>query len=286
MKKDILYFFKKQNSKVEIDRKENIDTQNTLYKLDRKIIEASNTFEQCKFAFDEPNKNREIIERCKICNIHQTMLFKWNEELKEEFEKKYYKDILLFLHNKPFFPSIYNIFRFTFYFNIQQTKVVILGQDPYHNDNQAMGLSFSVPKGVKIPPSLRNIYKELQQDIKGFKIPDHGDLTSWAEQGVLLLNDILTVEKNKPGSHSKIGWKEFTQKILERVSELNSHVVFILWGNYARSKAKFIDESKHLILESPHPSPFSARKFFNCKHFSKANEYLLENGKDPINWNL
>lgn len=281
MKKDILYFLQKK--KIVDDQKENNDPHNSFHEISNDQCELMNSAECCKYTTVEV---KETLSRCKLCSLHKTMLNEWDEALKEEFDKKYFTDIILFLHNKTFFPSINNIFRFSFYFHIHDTKVVILGQDPYHNEHQAMGLSFSVPRGVKIPPSLRNIYKELQQDIKGFKIPDHGDLTSWAKQGVLLLNDILTVEKNKPGSHSKIGWKDFTQKILEKVSEVNSNVVFILWGNYARSKAKYIDKSKHLILESPHPSPFSARKFFNCKHFSKANEYLIMNNKDPVDWYL
>ncbi|KAF9764822.1 Uracil-DNA glycosylase [Nosema granulosis] len=303
MKKDILYFLKKKSK-----NKENIAENTISSKIEEKCKETENISENINTKKIEKSlncENRENIEEnivliktekdickenklntCSICNLVRTMLFKWDEELNEEFSKQYFKEIISFLHNIPFFPTATNIFRFTFYFPIEHTKVVILGQDPYHNENQAMGLSFSVPRGIKIPPSLRNIYKELKEDIKGFKIPEHGDLTNWAEQGVLMLNDILTVEKNKPGSHSKIGWKIFTKKVLEKINERCSNVVFIFWGNYARSKADLIDKSKHLVLESAHPSPFSARKFFNCKHFSKANEYLILHKKEPIDWIL
>jgi len=160
-----------------------------------------------------------------------------------------------------------------------------LGQDPYHNKGQAEGLSFSVPKGVAIPPSLRNIFKELTRDDVDFSTPVHGNLTSWASQGVLLLNSVLTVEKNKPGSHAKIGWENFTDKIIQILSKNKNNLVFILWGNYANKKSNLIDSGKHLILSAPHPSPFSAYKgFFGSRHFSKTNNYLKSTNQEAINW--
>ena len=165
-------------------------------------------------------------------------------------------------------------------------KVVILGQDPYHGEGQAHGLSFSVQKGIKPPPSLKNMYKELSDDV-GFQVPEHGCLEEWAGQGVLLLNSVLTVEKSKPASHQKRGWEEFTDDIIRELSEKREGLVFILWGAYAQKKGAIIDTSKHLVLESPHPSPFSARHgFFGCKHFSKTNAYLESQGKTPICWQL
>lgn len=179
---------------------------------------------------------------------------------------------------------VFNAFKLT---SLQNLKVVILGQDPYHNDGQAHGLSFSVPEGIAIPPSLRNIYSELATDIPGFSIPKHGNLTKWAEQGVLLLNATLTVRAHEAGSHQKKGWEKFTDEIIKGISESTEHVVFILWGSYAIKKAALIDHSKHLILTAVHPSPLSVyRGFFGCKHFSKANAYLESNNKERINWQV
>ncbi len=168
----------------------------------------------------------------------------------------------------------------------ENIKVVILGQDPYHGEGEANGLAFSVNKGVKLPPSLRNIYEELKSDM-GIKIPNHGDLTSWAKQGVLLLNSVLTVEKDKPASHRNIGWEEYTDSIIKKISDKKENIVFILWGKYAQSKKAFIDERKHLVISSPHPSPFSANKgFFGSKPFSKTNTYLKSKGKKEIDWRI
>lgn len=210
----------------------------------------------------------------------------WISQLDEEFQKEYFIKIQNFLKNNNFYPPINLLFNSINLCSLYEIKVVIIGQDPYHNPGQAMGLSFSVPKNVRPPPSLLNIYKELKSDILGFKIPNHGDLTNWARQGVLLLNDVLTVEKNKPLSHSNIGWKFFTSKILDIINSKRKNIVFMLWGNHAKQKAKFIDSSKHLILQAGHPSPLSVRHFLGCKHFSKANEYLEKNGIDKIDWNL
>lgn len=168
----------------------------------------------------------------------------------------------------------------------ENIKVVILGQDPYHGEGEANGLAFSVNKGVKLPPSLRNIYEELKSDM-GIKIPNHGDLTSWAKQGVLLLNSVLTVEKDKPASHRNIGWEEYTDSIIKKISDKKENIVFILWGKYAQSKKDFIDERKYLVISSPHPSPFSANKgFFGSKPFSKTNTYLKSKGKKEIDWRI
>ena len=180
-------------------------------------------------------------------------------------------------------PKIFNAYDTT---PIEEVKVVILGQDPYHNPGQAMGLSFSVPKGTRIPPSLRNIYKELNTSL-GIVPASHGDLTKWAEQGVFLLNAMLTVERNEPGSHQRSGWQFFTDASIKAISDQRENVVFMLWGAFACKKAVLIDAEKHLVLESAHPSPFSAhRGFFGNNHFVLANEYLQEHGHPPINWDV
>nr|WP_294895407.1 uracil-DNA glycosylase [uncultured Pedobacter sp.] len=216
----------------------------------------------------------------------------WLAVLKSEFEKDYFGKLKTFLITEkakgelvyPKNSDIFNAFELT---PFDHVEVVILGQDPYHGANQAHGLSFSVQKGIKPPPSLQNIFKELQTDIEGFAIPKNGDLTHWAKQGVLLLNATLTVNAGKPGSHQKQGWELFTDEVIKTISDLKENVVFILWGNYAQQKEGLIDTSKHFIIKSPHPSPFSAHSgFFGSKPFSKANEYLSKNGKKPINWKL
>lgn len=179
---------------------------------------------------------------------------------------------------------IFNAFKLTAFDNI---KVVILGQDPYHNYNEAMGLSFSVPMGIKVPPSLVNIYKELEQDIPGFVIPQHGDLTKWAQQGVLLLNNVLTVSLNQPNSHANQGWEQFTDAVICAINSRLQNVVYILWGSKAQSKGKSIDRANNFVIEAPHPSPLSAyRGFFGGKYFSRANEYLIAHGKSPIDWQV
>lgn len=179
---------------------------------------------------------------------------------------------------------VFNAFRLT---SFPKLKVVILGQDPYHNDGQAHGLSFSVPQGIAIPPSLRNIYTELVTDIPGFRYPSHGDLTKWAEQGVLLLNATLTVRAHEAGSHQKKGWEYFTDEIIKSISEQSEHVVFMLWGSYAIKKSGLIDQSKHLVLTAVHPSPLSVyRGFFGSAHFSQANSYLSVHGKSAIDWQV
>lgn len=215
----------------------------------------------------------------------------WKTALKPEFAKTYFQNIVTFLKtekmaNRTIYPPgalIFNAFNTTPFENV---KVVILGQDPYHGPGQAHGLCFSVSNGVPPPPSLVNIFKELQTDV-GVAIPDHGNLTKWAEQGVLLLNASLTVRAAEPMSHSQIGWAEFTDNVIKKISEEKENVVFILWGKFAGAKQVLIDETKHLVLKAAHPSPLSAYSgFFGCRHFSKANEYLMRNGKDPVNWAL
>jgi uracil-DNA glycosylase len=215
----------------------------------------------------------------------------WKAALASEFNKPYFQSLAQQLRQrkaegKTIYPPgslIFNAFNST---PFEQVKVVILGQDPYHNPGQAMGLSFSVPKGVRVPPSLRNIYKELATD-QGISHPEHGDLSYWAEQGVFLLNAMLTVEKNKPASHQKIGWQFFTDAAIQALSRQREHIVFMLWGAFAQRKSVLIDDACHLILKSPHPSPFSAdRGFFGCRHFSQANAYLASHGRAPIDWQI
>ncbi|MBQ8840279.1 MAG: uracil-DNA glycosylase [Clostridia bacterium] len=213
----------------------------------------------------------------------------WDSILKNEFQKEYYLKIRAFLKNeyttRTIFPSMHDIFNALKYTSYEGTRVVILGQDPYHEIGQAHGLSFSVLKGVKIPPSLVNIYKELKSDI-GMEIPCHGELTSWARQGVLLLNATLTVRQGLANSHQNIGWSIFTDEIIKRLNDSPNPVVFILWGGNARSKKKYITNPRHLIIESAHPSPLSAYNgFFGSKPFSRANDFLIKNGREPINWN-
>ncbi|WP_191601274.1 uracil-DNA glycosylase [Marinomonas algicola] len=179
--------------------------------------------------------------------------------------------------------DVFSAFRFTKFDNV---KVVILGQDPYHGENQAHGLSFSVPPAVKVPPSLVNIYKELASDL-GIQTVSHGCLIPWAQQGVLLLNSVMTVEAGCPNSHKGKGWEKFTDAVIALINSEHEHVVFLLWGAYAQKKGKKIDRNKHCVLESVHPSPLSVyRGFFGCQHFSKVNNYLIDNGKNPINWQL
>lgn len=214
----------------------------------------------------------------------------WKAALAEEFEKPYFESLVRFLHNeksagKTIYPPGSQIFRAFDLTPVEKVKVVILGQDPYHNPGEAMGLSFSVPKGIVTPPSLKNIFKEIETDL-GIRMSGSPDLTPWAEQGVLMLNAILTVEAHKAASHGKIGWAEFTDAVIKYISDNTEGVVFMLWGNFARSKRELIDASKHHVLEAAHPSPLARGAFFGCRHFSKANEMLAAEGKTPIDWQL
>lgn len=216
----------------------------------------------------------------------------WLNVLSKEFEKPYMLNLKQFLKDEknagqrvyPRSGDIFNAFNKTPFNGV---NVIILGQDPYHGENQAHGLSFSVQKGVAVPRSLQNIYKELLTDIPGFVMPKHGDLTAWAEQGVLLLNASLTVRANLPGSHQKKGWEEFTDNVIKTISDQRTGIVFILWGAFAQAKSTLIDPTKHHILKSPHPSPLSAnRGFFGSKPFSKTNAILVNAGKTPIDWQI
>ena len=213
----------------------------------------------------------------------------WMNVLKEEFSKPYFKQLVLHLKTekqlgKTIYPAgrfIFNAFDAT---PFQNVKVVILGQDPYHGPGQAHGLSFSVPAGVALPPSLLNIFKELQSDI-GLSMPSQGDLTHWAQRGVFLLNASLTVRQGEPMSHAQIGWATFTDTVISILSEKRENLVFMLWGKFAKEKTVLIDEKKHLVLKAAHPSPLSAHQgFLGCRHFSEANQYLVKNGIDPIDW--
>ncbi len=214
----------------------------------------------------------------------------WDTYLKDEFNKDYFKEILKQVEKeykeKTCYPpknEIFNAFRYTTYENL---KVVIIGQDPYHGENQAEGLSFSVKNTVSRPPSLQNIFKELESDL-GIKVSNNNSLIPWAKEGVLLLNAVLTVEEKKPASHQMIGWETFTDEVIKVINEKEEPVVFILWGNFARNKKKLITNPNHFIIESPHPSPFSAYNgFFGSKPFSKTNNFLESKGIKPINWQI
>ena len=214
----------------------------------------------------------------------------WDELLVDEFKKSYYLELREFLKEeyttKVIYPNMYNIFEALKHTSYKDTKVLILGQDPYHGENQAHGLAFSVQPNVAIPPSLLNIYKELKNDVGCF-IPNNGYLIPWADQGVLLLNTALTVRAHEANSHKGKGWEVFTDRIIKLLNDRNDPVIFVLWGANARKKKELIDSSRHYILEAPHPSPLSAsRGFFGCRHFSKINEILISIGKTPIDWQI
>lgn len=228
------------------------------------------------------------------------MSLTWSDILKEEKKKEYFKRVFAFQDEerkkgKKIYPArenIFNAFKLTPFENL---KVVVLGQDPYHGPSQAEGLCFSVPLGITLPPSLKNIFKELESDLQnsenilesGFRIPKHGHLARWADQGVFLLNTVLTVEEGKPGSHAGRGWESFTDFVIKSISEHRDHVVFLLWGNYAKTKTSLIDTAKHTILTAPHPSPLSAHTgFLGCKHFSKCNQALINHKQTPIDWQI
>ena len=214
----------------------------------------------------------------------------WKEALSGEFEKDYFRELVSELHREkaagtviyPPGPLIFNAFDKT---PLPSLKVVILGQDPYHNPGEAMGLSFSVPDGVRIPPSLRNIFKEIESDL-GIRMSGSSNLEPWARQGVLLLNSILTVRAGAAASHRSLGWEYFTDAVIRCISERCEGIVFLLWGRYARSKAVLIDSSRHHVLEAAHPSPLAGGAFFGCRHFSRTNELLIAEGRSPIDWKL
>lgn len=212
----------------------------------------------------------------------------WKSVLKDEFEKEYFTRLTKTIRDEKsygitIYPKGSNIFNAFDLTPFERVKVVILGQDPYHGSGQAHGLSFSVPDGTPIPPSLQNIFKEIESDL-GITPPKSGNLKRWADQGVFLLNAVLTVRAGQAASHSKIGWTDFTDSVIRHLSNKRNGVVFMLWGNFARSKKELIDSGKHLILEAAHPSPLARGAFFGCRHFSATNNYLISLGKDPINW--
>jgi len=215
----------------------------------------------------------------------------WSDALGQEKEKDYFKEVLAFVQSqkdqgRQIFPPTEQIFNAFDSASFEDARVVILGQDPYHGPDQAHGLCFSVKEGVRIPPSLKNIFKEIESDL-GFTPPNHGNLQAWADQGVLLLNSVLTVEAGKAASHAGKGWEAFTDRVIEVVNIEKERVVFMLWGAYAQKKGIHIDREKHLVLEAPHPSPLSAhRGFLGCKHFSKTNEWLQVHNLEPIDWSL
>lgn len=214
----------------------------------------------------------------------------WDKILEDELNKDYFKKIISHINleyeQKTIYPDISEIFKAFRLTSYKDVKVVILGQDPYHGEGQAEGLSFSVKDGIQKPPSLQNIFKELNSDL-GYEIPTTGSLISWAENGVLLLNSILTVEKDKPASHRDYGWEIFTDAVIKKINEKSTPVVFIFWGSFARAKKKYVTNKIHLVIESPHPSPFSAYNgFFGSKPFSRTNDFLIKNKEQPINWNI
>ena len=222
--------------------------------------------------------------------IIQSLNHNWNELLKNEFEKAYYLKLSESVNNayktSIVYPPAELVFNALTLCPFESVKVVIIGQDPYHKLGQANGLSFSVSDGIRKPPSLQNIFKELLTDIPGFKVPVSGNLENWAKQGVLMLNAVLTVQEGLPGSHKVFGWEIFTDALIKLISDNKNNLVFLLWGNYAISKSSLIDGDKHLVLTAAHPSPLARGAFFGSKHFSKANAYLREKGHTEINWNL
>lgn len=227
-----------------------------------------------------------------MSDIHPQLHESWKEALKEEFGSVYFSNLKKFLLEEKssgqiIYPPGAEIFKAFNMCAFDQVKVVLLGQDPYHGAGQAHGLCFSVPQGIRIPPSLRNIFKELLTDLN-LPVPPHGDLSSWAQQGVLLLNTTMTVRAGAAGSHQKKGWEQFTDAVIKTLSEKRSGVVFLLWGNFAKAKDSLIDSSKHLVLKASHPASeaYGSGGFFNCRHFSQTNEWLIKHGQKEINWRL
>ena len=215
----------------------------------------------------------------------------WDPFLNEEFQKPYFKELSAFLkreyETKTIYPPKKEVFSSFYYTDLDKVKVVILGQDPYHEPGQACGMCFAVKPGVQLPPSLQNIYKEIQDDLGIPMNYNNGYLVKWAKQGVLLINSVMTVEKGKANSHAGRGWETFTNHVIEKINTLDQPVVYLLWGNNARQKKSLITNPRHLILETVHPSPLSAyRGFFGCRHFSKTNDYLIKNGTEPIDWRM
>uniref|UniRef100_A0A1B6DDH0 Uracil-DNA glycosylase n=1 Tax=Clastoptera arizonana TaxID=38151 RepID=A0A1B6DDH0_9HEMI len=250
-----------------------------------------------KMVFKESNEKYNVITNINFNEIKHlknlplvpsSVHISWHRVLQIEFEKRRFSELNKFYENEcksaEVYPPLDKIWSWTA-LPVSNVKVVIIGQDPYHQPGQAHGLCFSVLPGIKQPPSLVNIFKELETDIDGFVKPNHGSLMGWFEQGVLLLNSVLTVTRNKPNSHKNQGWEEITDSVIKHISSTNEGVVFLLWGNYAQEKAKLVDKKKHHLLKAPHPSPFSAHSgFFGCHHFSRCNDLLIKQEKTPIDW--
>jgi uracil-DNA glycosylase len=240
---------------------------------------------------DKENKRQKVLKTSDNSILKYWMVASsWEKCLSDELAKDYFKSLSDFVtkerSSKTIYPSHEEVFSWTHYCNLDDVKVVILGQDPYHGPNQAHGLCFSVKVGVQPPPSLRNIYKAIGKDLVGFNDPGHGYLVGWAKQGVLMLNAVLTVERSKANSHKDKGWEKLTDHVIRYIGFHMKNCVFLLWGSPAMKKQSLIDKSKHLVLTAVHPSPLSAhRGFFDCKHFSKANEYLVKHKKESIDWN-
>lgn len=274
------------------------------------LVEASNFIEDSKVVLDQSQspslkqpkldleQTRDKLvsrltddDRALLRTELEFLNFSWLRHLFPELTKPYFRQLKKFLQQETncgyqIFPPESQIYYWSQLCLLESTRVVIIGQDPYHNDRQAMGLCFSVPKDVSTPPSLLNIYKELASDIPGFVAPQHGDLSGWARQGILLLNTSLTVRAHEPASHAGKGWEQLTDAVIQLVNRKRNNVVFILWGAHAQRKASTVDKKRHLILSGVHPSPLSAaRGFFGCKHFSRTNEYLIKNNLAPIDWN-
>ncbi len=247
--------------------------------------------EECSSMLSDFFKNLRIINNYLGGKKMIKLENEWDELLKDEFEKEYYQKLRQFLiteyKTQTIYPNMYNIFNALKYTAYNDVKVVIIGQDPYHGANQAHGLSFSVQKGVKVPPSLVNIFKEIKEDVGIDNLGKHGELTKWAENGVLLLNAVLTVRGGQANSHKGMGWEKFTDSVIQLLNKREKPIVFILWGANAKAKAMYITNPNHLVLTSAHPSPLSAfNGFFGCKHFSKTNEFLKNNGMEEIDWSI
>ncbi|XP_013405579.1 uncharacterized protein LOC106170306 [Lingula anatina] len=278
---------KRKNVPSKKDEKESAKT--------KKKTKISDSKKGAKVKTSEPPPHKD--ESTKIASSNLDLLHylteeSWRSLLKEEFSKDYFKNLTAQLSRdyaaeKEIFPPRELIFNALNAAPVDKVKIVILGQDPYHDNGQAMGMAFSVPRDFQpVPPSLKNMYKELAVDIPGFQIPSHGSLETWAQRGVLLLNATLTVEAHQPNSHSKYGWQKFTDSVITHISQDCRGVVFILWGGFAQKKEKLIDDSKHCVIKAAHPSPLSFNKFFGCKCFSKANDALVKMGRDPVNWSI
>ncbi|KAJ8525988.1 hypothetical protein K7X08_037207 [Anisodus acutangulus] len=271
------------------DPKDVTSEQKSRMELNRSLAKAKRNLKLCSHKISNLNTNGEGVGYVKL----QELLVEetWLEALPGEFQKPYAENLCKFVEKEisggvPIYPPQHLIFSALNTTSFDRVKAVIIGQDPYHGPGQAMGLSFSVPKGVKVPSSLMNIYKELKQDL-GCSIPLHGNLEQWAVQGVLLLNAVLTVRHHRANSHANKGWEQFTDAVIKTISQKKEGVVFILWGNYAQAKSRLVDETKHHVLKSAHPSGLSAnRGFFGCRHFSQTNQLLEKMGIPPIEWQL